>query len=400
MLSPVLPPGAEGTNGSRPGRDGPAQASSRRRESPIEEQQQQQQHGHSFKDSMGASAGDERMAFISSHASSASSVSDGRTLNAGSTASGQHLRSHEAVGLSEDERSSHRKERAALPHGDAAPESAWEVWWMEIFSSILALGCIVALVVVLYIYQGQPLSRWPRLISVNSLIAISTAIFKASLILPVAEGLGQLKWNWFDRPRKLGDLVLFENACRGPWGSFLLLTRCAPRPGKGYLAGLGAFITIAALAIDPFSQAIINHRSCEITADFGLAQVPRTNNYSGDSTRILNQQMLRAIYRGLVDPPKPGELAGFACTTGNCTFERDGGGSHFSSLGICHSCDDVTEEVVEASERDPSGGPATTWHLPWSANVTEERLYRDGYGGRYLTTRQTPAQAYENRHAP
>ncbi|KAK2041977.1 hypothetical protein LZ31DRAFT_442935, partial [Colletotrichum somersetense] len=399
MLPPILPPGAEGANGSRPGRDGPAQPSSRRCESPVEEQQQ---HSHSSEDNMGASAGDERMAFISSHVSSASSVSDDRTLNAasGSTASEQHLHNHEGVGISEDERSSHQKERAALPHGDAAPESAWEVWWMEIFSSILALGCIIALVVVLSIYQGQPLSRWPKLISVNSLIAISTAIFKASLILPVAEGLGQLKWNWFNRSRKLGDLVLFENACRGPWGSLLLLTRCAPRPDKGYLAGLGAFITIAALAIDPFSQAIINHRSCEITADFGLAQVPRTNNYSGDASRILNQQMLRAIYRGLVDPPKPGEFAGFTCTTGNCTFERDGGGSHFSSLGICHSCDDVTEKVVETSERDPSGDPTATWHLPWSVNITEERLYKDSYGGRYLTTRQTPALAYENSHAP
>lgn len=177
-----------------------------------------------------------------------------------------------------------------------------------------------------------------------------------------------------------------------------------------YLAGLGAFITIAALAIDPFSQAIINHKSCEITADFGLAQVSRTNNYSGNPPQLyspygamliaLNQQMRRAIYRGLVDPPKAGELADFTCTSGNCTFERDGGGSYFSSLGMCSLCNDITEKVVNASEQGPTGSMVTTFHLPWSANITNERLFSVRGSSRIFTMRPTPIRAYQNSTPP
>ncbi|KAH0439956.1 hypothetical protein CcaCcLH18_02673 [Colletotrichum camelliae] len=400
MPPPTLLSRGEGANDSRPGNEGSTKLPSRGSDTPIEELR-----SCSFENSRNASAHDERVAFISP---SISSISDNQTLNAapGSTASEQH-HNHEAARFSEGETPSHKRERTAPPYSDKSPESVWTVWWMEIFSSFLALGCIIAMVVILSIYQGQPLPRWPKLISINSLIAVFTAIFKASLILPVAEG--QLKWNWFDRFQKLGDLVIFDNASRGPWGSFLLMIKYIPRPDKGYLAGLGAFITIAALAIDPFSQAIINHRSCEVTADFGLAQVSRTNNYSGNPPQryspygglliTLNQQMLRAIHRGLVDPPKAGQLADFTCTSGNCTFERESGGSYFSSLSTCYSCDDITEKVVNVTESGPTG-PTTTWHIPWSVNVTYERLFTVRGSSRHLAMRPTPPQAYQNSSPP
>ncbi|KAJ0165680.1 hypothetical protein CTA2_10388 [Colletotrichum tanaceti] len=111
-------------------------------------------------------------------------------------------------------------------------ETMWDAWWVEMLSSLLALGCIIAIVIILSLHQGKPLPDWPALISVNSLTAIFTAVFKASLILPIAEGLGQLKWNWFHRPQKLADVALFDNASRGPWGSLLLIVKQIPRPQK------------------------------------------------------------------------------------------------------------------------------------------------------------------------
>ncbi|KAF6829451.1 hypothetical protein CMUS01_08161 [Colletotrichum musicola] len=246
---------------------------------------------------------------------------------------------------------SHEKDDAH----DAKPESSiLAVWWMR---------------------YGRPLPAWPSLISINSLIAIFTALFKASLIFPVAEGLGQLKWNWFNRPQKLNDLVLFDNASRGPLG--LPATR-------GYLAALGALITVAALAIDPFSQAIVNHKGCEIVANYGRATVSRANNYSangdpmfntyGRNIPITNAEMLAAINRGLVDPPKAAEFIGFDCTSGNCTFEQDGGGAYFSSFAMCHSCKDISQEVVKIVE---AGVPTT-----------------------FLTVAETPAEIHRNDSSP
>ncbi|KAF3799379.1 hypothetical protein GCG54_00001421, partial [Colletotrichum gloeosporioides] len=125
-------------------------------------------------------------------------------------------------------------------------------------SSLLALSCLLVIVIILSIYQGQPLPKWPKYLPINSLMAIFTAVFKASLIMPVAEGLGQLKWEWFNQPRRLADVVLFDDASRGPWGSLVLIVKQTFRLEHS----IGAIITVAALAIDPFSQAMIEYRPC------------------------------------------------------------------------------------------------------------------------------------------
>jgi hypothetical protein len=61
-------------------------------------------------------------------------------------------------------------------------------WLPEITSLALACVAFAAIVVTLAIHQGRPLPQWPHLISINSLIAIFNAIFKAALAMPVAEG--------------------------------------------------------------------------------------------------------------------------------------------------------------------------------------------------------------------
>ncbi|KAK1672153.1 hypothetical protein BDP55DRAFT_771132 [Colletotrichum godetiae] len=379
--------------------------SPRRPETPIEEQ-----CGYSFQEIRKMSANDEYRAFL---APSMLDFSDQQSL---------HLNSVPEVSSpdSEQELSKHMTSNdiANQRHPSTPPDSGltiewiWSVWWVEMFSSVLALECISAIMIILSIYRGQPLPHWPKLISINSLIAVFTAVFKAALILPVAEGLGQLKWNWFDRSQTLGDLVLFDNASRGPWGSLLLMKSYILRPSiRGYLAGLGAFITVAALAIDAFSQATISLGSCNITADSGLAQVPRTNNYSGNPQRrdssldaapiTLNQKMRKAINKGLVDPPKAGELIKFDCTSRNCTFTQDGGGGYFSSLGICYSCDDITDQAVLKffTKKSAPAVNISMWSLPWSKNTSETILQREN-GGTLLTMRPTPIQTYHNNSPP
>lgn len=64
----------------------------------------------------------------------------------------------------------------------------WQTWWLEILSSLLVLSRLIAMITILAIHQGQLLPKWPDIISINSLISILTAVFKASLIMPIAEG--------------------------------------------------------------------------------------------------------------------------------------------------------------------------------------------------------------------
>jgi hypothetical protein len=65
--------------------------------------------------------------------------------------------------------------------------------------------------------------QWPSGISLNTVVAVFSAIMKAALIMPVAEGISQLKFLWFRRNRPLADLEDFDNASRGPWGSFCFM---------------------------------------------------------------------------------------------------------------------------------------------------------------------------------
>ena len=87
----------------------------------------------------------------------------------------------------------------------------------------------------------------------SALIAIFSGLAKSGLLLPTAEALGQLKWAWFMKKRKLIDFEVMDSASRGPVGSLMLLCRT-----KGVtLASIGAAIILLSLPLNLFFQQII-----------------------------------------------------------------------------------------------------------------------------------------------
>jgi hypothetical protein len=62
-------------------------------------------------------------------------------------------------------------------------------WAIEISSFFLATLALAAIFITLAIHSDRPMPQWPKLISINSLIAIFTAVLKAALMMPVAEGI-------------------------------------------------------------------------------------------------------------------------------------------------------------------------------------------------------------------
>jgi len=105
-------------------------------------------------------------------------------------------------------------------------------WLMEIISWVISAMCMSAIIIVLIYYHDKPLRSWKFLISPNAYISVLSRIATSALLFPVAESLGQLKWSWFrNGSKKLWDFEIFDNASRGPWGSFMLLIRakrCVP----------------------------------------------------------------------------------------------------------------------------------------------------------------------------
>jgi hypothetical protein len=78
-------------------------------------------------------------------------------------------------------------------------------------------------VAVLRVYNGQLSPEWPLGITLNTFLAFLTSLAKLALVIPVTAGLGQLRWLWFSKSRRLMEFELFEQASRGVLGSLRLL---------------------------------------------------------------------------------------------------------------------------------------------------------------------------------
>ncbi|ROV96076.1 hypothetical protein VPNG_09149 [Cytospora leucostoma] len=238
------------------------------------------------------------------------------------------------------------------------------IWTMEILSCVIASLCLAAIIGILSMHQGLPLPQWPYHITINALISVFTAIFKMALMTPIAEGISQFKWLWYNRPRELADIERLDQASRGAWGSFLLLFSRLPRLNAIWLANLGAIITIAALAVDPFSQQIIQSEPCLWNLTDATAEIPIVQDFGpGIVERTVRARitasMQAAIYMGLLSPPLNSSAAVTAsCRSGNCTFPHDNGAT-FSTLAMCHSCVNISDTITSNHSQYEDAMPST-----------------------------------------
>lgn len=124
-------------------------------------------------------------------------------------------------------------------------------------------------------YNEQPIPDWNYGLTINGVVSVLAGIAKASMILPVAESISQLKWHWFStgKPRPVIDFEHLDTASRGPWGCLMML--CRPRQWS--VVSLGAFITVTALMMEPSLQFIPSYPSRLTTG--GHALIPTATLY-------------------------------------------------------------------------------------------------------------------------
>ena len=249
---------------------------------------------------------------------------------------------HQAPAISKIRSTKQTKRLACLPSARfKTPKLAvFHAWRFEILSCLLFVLSLVAIFVTIYSHQGRPLPQWPYSISINSLVAIYVVILKAAMLFVAAEGLSQLKWSWFKRSHPLEDLTRYDMASRGAWGAVRLLWTLR---GRDLVASIGAVVTIAALAIDPFAQQIIHYYTCQIELTTAQAAIPRTNLFyepglhDGNLQISISTGMQSAVNIGVFQPAVDVQ---FDCPTGNCTF-----GQPYHSVGYCSHCSDISSEL-------------------------------------------------------
>ena len=107
-----------------------------------------------------------------------------------------------------------------------------------------------------------------------------TEIKQTSMLLAATESIGQAKWLLFRKQsRNLADFKTIDEASRGPWGAFQLLYRFWD--GRTILASAGAFIVLASLAVDPFTQQVLSYPSVSnITSGYPQPSFPSVTNWN------------------------------------------------------------------------------------------------------------------------
>ncbi|KAL8992736.1 MAG: hypothetical protein Q9169_006879, partial [Polycauliona sp. 2 TL-2023] len=240
------------------------------------------------------------------------------------------------------------------------------IWLPEVTSFILAFAAVLAIIILLANRQDKPLPDWPSVLGINALVAIFSSVSKAALLFTVAECIGELRWIWFAKERPLSDIDRFDAASRGPWGSLMLLVK---RP-RNIAATLGALITILTLAVDPFTQQILQFRNC-LLPDTSVARIARTNNYTEGvytvslGTPSVNKKMTGTLFQGLLNPPSNAfALVATNCETGNCTFPHSDDHIAYNSLAMCSSVEDISNTITGHGSDADSSYETWNWTLP------------------------------------
>ena len=203
-----------------------------------------------------------------------------------------------------------------------------DTWLGEAIAMIFSVVCLVAITVVLRIYNGRTAPNMPYGLTLNAIVAVLATAAKSSLLFTVASTMGQLKWCWFTKTRRLKDIQSMDDASRGPLGSITMLTDRSFKP----LASAGAVVIILALAFDPFVQQVLRYPTRPAQHPSALV---KTGKASGFPVTYTDAAFIRAINAGVSsnigtfdrNPP---------CPSGTCNWPR------FQSLGWCGRCENST----------------------------------------------------------
>lgn len=174
------------------------------------------------------------------------------------------------------------------------------------------------------------------------------------MLFALAEALSQTQWLHFaEQQEQLGDISVYDEASRGPWGSLQFL-RMGLRFKPSMIACVGALITLLVQAMGPATQQIVvfDTQSVQQSGVNASLLVLKTysSHYNVDDTNYIGfnsptsiafqRAEKHAILDGLSNANVP---IRFICQSG-----------YFSTLSLCNSCTDVSNmtdiPVVESTE--------------------------------------------------
>ncbi|KAH8163518.1 hypothetical protein CIB48_g4711 [Xylaria polymorpha] len=90
-------------------------------------------------------------------------------------------------------------------------------WIAELIALLFAAVSLTTISVLLIAYHGRPVNSLPQGITLNAVVALLTAAYKAALLFTVSSAIGQSKWNMFStQPRRLRGFEHIDEASKAP----------------------------------------------------------------------------------------------------------------------------------------------------------------------------------------
>ncbi|KAI9658689.1 MAG: hypothetical protein M1821_002249 [Bathelium mastoideum] len=224
-----------------------------------------------------------------------------------------------------------------------------EAWLWEIVGVFLAAGSFIALIAILNQFNERQLPDWAGGVTLNFIISLLSTAFKGSLMLPVGSCISQLGWVAFTkRSRLLRDVTYYNDASRGPGGSLRMLAGL----GISQFVSLGAVITVASLAFDPFFQQLVRYKSSFVPDTNLIASTSVAYTYNGTHVTpsapsqgpeswplsyYIPLRMSRAMQGGLTSSTLvPLPVVPQNCPSGTCVWDP------FGTLAIGINCIDIS----------------------------------------------------------
>jgi hypothetical protein len=220
-------------------------------------------------------------------------------------------------------------------HTSTLKALVFDSWIGEAIVMALSMCCLVAIAVIVTLYDGKPLPQWRGGVTLNTVISVLSTTARSGMIFVVSATIGQLKWCWLGQTRRrISDMQAMDDASRGPLGAAKILTSLR----GGTMGTLGAATTVLMVAFSPFLQQSLSYPLHEVKQTHLSVWAPRNLNYTsffanGDTSLDL----FKAVEVGLWSEPR---LLEPTCPTAHCEWDN------FKSVGWCSKCTDLTHSAV------------------------------------------------------
>jgi len=134
-------------------------------------------------------------------------------------------------------------------------------WAFETVSSSLAIGFVVAIVVILPAFNGKETPHWSGSFNLNAVLALLSTFLRALLVLLAARIVSQRKRTWFagNNVRPLLNLQKFDSGSRSDLDALLLVSTVLRRDPVTFVAAL---VILSSFLVGPFVQQASRTINC------------------------------------------------------------------------------------------------------------------------------------------